>query len=62
MAMALMATTSHNISKKNYLVSIQLFYLKFHLDYIEKKLEKDKDYLNNDRIKELYEKIPGFMN
>lgn len=29
---------------------------------MEKKLEKDKDYLNNDRIKEFYEKIPGFMN
>jgi hypothetical protein len=56
-----MATTFHNTLKKNYLVSI-LNHLKVFIDYIEKMLEKDKDYLNNDRIKELYEKIPNFMH
>jgi serine/threonine protein phosphatase PrpC len=25
-------------------------------------LEKDKDYLNNDRIKEMYDKLPGILN
>ena len=29
---------------------------------MEKRLEKDKDYLSNDRIKEMYEKIPSYMH
>ena len=29
---------------------------------LEKKLVNDKDYLNNEKMKELYEKIPGFLN
>ena len=29
---------------------------------MEKRLEKDKDYLSNDRIKEMYEKIPAYMH
>jgi|TARA_B110000305_G_C19115973_1_gene482044 hypothetical protein len=29
---------------------------------LEKKLVNDKDYLNNEKMKELYDKIPGFLN
>lgn len=38
-------------------------YLKERLpQVIEKLLEKDKDYLSNDRIKEMYEKIPSYLH
>jgi hypothetical protein len=41
------------------------FLLKFisnSIELIEKRLEKDKEYTNNDRIKEMYEKIPAYMH
>lgn len=30
--------------------------------YIEKKLEKDKDYKQNEKYEELYKKIPGILH
>ena len=59
-----MVITCHSTSKNAFHVSyfIYLHLYKFLTELMEKRLEKDKDYLSNDRIKEMYEKIPAYMH